>query len=304
MTAALMSASPPARAEGVTIVHAQQTSATSGDEFQLRDNADPTGLEQILADPGNLTLLWIAQTALRDGQIELGKQNVEHKHQAVESLFATIREAIREAEKAAKNKGLFGELCDKFGVAGQVAVAVVAIASVVSTGGASLIAIAALAGTLLSMGAKPLAEVLGGGETLENVFRYTGMGLSVLAGGVGFLQSVGIVGTQATAQASAVLKEVCRAVTMVGSGVQAGATAAQGVTGCVRDSYASDELDALADEQDARTTRAGQLEDIELLVEFLKQVDKSFSASRATLTETMNLQAESDWILVNLGVRA
>lgn len=304
MTSAVMHGTFPVRAEGVAIIHAPQSSSASVDELQLRDNADPSGLNQILGEPSSLGLLWLLQTAVRDGQIDLGKQDVEQRHQSVEALFAKVQEAIRKAHDAAENKGFFGELCDKFGVVGQVAVVVAAVASVVATGGASAIAIAALAGTLLSMGAKPLAEAFGGGETLAQVFQYTGIGISVLAGGAGLVQGLGTAGAQATTQGATVLKDMCRGVSVVATGAQGGASAVQGVTGYMRDSYAADELDARADELDARTTRSGMLEEIDRAIEFMRQVEQSFTASQSNLAEAMNVESESQLTLINLGARA
>lgn len=275
------------------------------DDMMLREGADPAALAELLKNSDNMTLLYAIQILTRDGQIELGKEGVKSKKEEVELLFAKIEEAIKKAQEAAEKKGFFGELFDKFGAIGKVAVLVAAVASVVATGGVSLIAIAALAGTLMSTFSKDLAKLAGGSELAEKIFRYGGMGLSIAAGGAGLAQGLAAGGgAAANAATQSALPKVAGGVAQGATCVQAGATAAQAGTGYARDQYAADEVDARADETQGRAERSAAMGQMDQFIEFMKEVEKSFTGAKETLVKAMDSEAASDLTLATMGVRA
>ncbi|HEU4405472.1 MAG TPA: hypothetical protein VFS43_09300 [Polyangiaceae bacterium] len=253
----------------------------------------------------DLSLLYAIQILMRDGQIELGKEEVQLKKEQVEEMFQKVQEAIQKAQEAAEKKGFFGELFDQFGAIAKIAVVVAAVASVVVTGGASLIAIAALAGTLLSSFSKELAQLAGGSDLAEKIFRYGGMGLSLAAGGAGVLQSFGVIGgSAANAAGQTALQKFAALAGKAATYTQAGATAAQAGTGYARDQYAADELGARADERQGRAERAAAMKQMEQFVEFLQEVEKSFTRAKKSLAEAIDNEAASDLTLATMGVRA
>lgn len=253
--------------------------------------------QEILAKATSTNLLYAMQVALQQSQQDLGRESILNKKAVVETERHIIQQAMERAAHEAQEKAGWAKWTGVLSTIVKIAAVAGAAASVVASGGLSAPVLLGLAGTVMSVMAKPIADATGGGKTLESALMYGGAALSLGAGGYGALVGNAAKATGTAAQLAGVASKA--------AGVVGGAaTAGTGVTSAREAHHAARELDARADETAARAQKKQTLKEIDQLIEVLKEVEKSFGKAKATLAKAMDSESASALTLATMGVKA
>jgi hypothetical protein len=250
---------------------------------------------KVLASSSPTTMIQALQIFSRDLQKDTTEGAILGKKQQVEEARKQIQEALERAQREAGEKASMGRWTGVLSTVAKVAAVAAAVSSVVLTGGVSAPLLIGLAGTLLSVTARPLAGAVGGGEGLQNALRYGGAGVSVLAGGAGLFTGA----SAATGSAAAVAQLGSKLGTVVGGA----ATAGSGYTSFQAGMHGAKMTEAQADEKQHRAEQKQMLRQVEQLIEVLQEVEQSFQRSAATMQKTKASEAASGLALA-AGVRA
>lgn len=249
------------------------------------------------ATPG--TMIEALQIFSRDLQRGAGTEAILNKKNDVDATRVRIDIAVARAAHEAEERAEKQERIDTLLTVAKVAAIVVAVASVVVTWGASTPAVIALVGTLISTFGSDINEAAGGNDLSEKILVYGGAALSIVGGGAGiFMSAAAATSTGATA-AQTVAAHVSKAAAVVGAGAT-GAAAYQRYQAGV---HASNETDARADEAALRAQRQKMLREVDLMIDVLKQVEKSFNASMTALASARENEAASN-LTLSAGIRA
>ncbi len=250
---------------------------------------------KVLATSSPTTMIQALQIFARDLQKDTAEGAILGKKQQVEEARKQIQEALDRAQREAGEKASMGRWTGVLSTVAKVAAVAAAVSSVVLTGGVSAPLLIGLAGTLLSVTARPLAGAVGGGEGLQNALRYGGAGASVLAGGAGLVWGA----SAATGAAATVAQASGKLATLVGGA----ATAGSGYTSYQAGVHGAKATEAQADEKEIRAEQRQMLRQVEGLIEMLQEVEQSFQRSSATVQKAKASEAASGLALA-AGVRA
>jgi hypothetical protein len=246
----------------------------------------------------NLDLLFALQIYAREAQRDLGEAGIVQKHSAADSAREQMKKAAEKAREEAEKKAGWGGILSKLQTVAQVAAIVAAGASLVASGGMSAPVVLGLAGTLLSISAKPVGDAVGS-EALEKGMFYGGVGLGAAGCAVGGLQlAAGC--TQAASSGLQAGHVVAKVATLAG----AGATTASGYASYRVGRHASLELDARADETEHRAKRNFAMRELDAVIEQLKAAEASFKRALTSLGKAQEQHAESALTLATLGGRS
>jgi hypothetical protein len=181
----------------------------------------------------------------------LGHAEVERNREAVKTFRKKEAQAAAEQQKAERESHGFWAKLKKFaGTVAKITAVVAAVAGSVFTGGASLVAVAAIVAVGLSAGATVVRETHMFGKLSDKIglgMEIAGAVIGVAAGGAGALQTA-----QVANQATTVAKVTASSAEVVG----ATATATGAVAGGVVAGYQHDADIAAANGEDARCTSA------------------------------------------------
>jgi hypothetical protein len=249
---------------------------------------------KILAEASPTTMIQALQIFARDLQRDSSESAILEKKQAVEEARKQVQEAMDRAQREANEQSTWGRYTETLGTIAKVAAVTAAVASIALTGGVSAPLLIGLAGTLLSVLAKPISQAVGGGEKMEKALTYGGAAMSLAAGGAGLFSSgAAATGTVATAGHA------------VSAGAQATggtATAASGYTGYKAGEHGARATEARADEAQAKAVQKQMLREVEQLIELLQEVEKSFTKSIAAVQSARDSEAAANLVLA-AGVR-
>ncbi|HMJ12764.1 MAG TPA: hypothetical protein VK524_15185 [Polyangiaceae bacterium] len=269
-----------------------------------REDVPPNALNPGLlsAASSNMDLLFALQVYARDARRDLAEASVTQKRTAAESARQEMREAIKKAREEAEKKAGWGGILSKLTTVAQVAGVVAAAASLAASGGMSAPLVLGLAGTLLSLSAKPVGEAVGS-EALEKGMFYAGAGLGLAGCAVGGVQLAAGCGKAAGNGASAATS-VFRGFAKAGTIVAGSAGAASGYAQYRVGLQAARELEARAEEKKHKAVSTSLMREMNDFIEQLKDAEASFNRALKALTKAQEQQGESNLTLVTLGVRS
>jgi hypothetical protein len=273
-------ASPLARREGAP--------ALSADEF--RKSAAPS-----------LSLLYELQIYARETQRYQGEAAILGKRDAIELARHKLEQAVEKAKEEAEKKAGWGGIFDKLTAVAKVAALVASAASLIATGGMSAPLALGLAGTVMSMSAKPIGK-LAGSEALEKGLLYGGAVVSLCGAGVGAWQAF-----TGTAQASGSAFGAASTFSAISKGatITSGlASAGSGYALYQAGRHGALELEARADEKETLAMRRMAMRQLDELIELLKESLGSFNKRLDSLGKSMNEDAACKLTLARLGGRA
>jgi hypothetical protein len=287
------------------------------DPFARRDTtgSSPETERRLLEAAGPENLMEALEVFARDRQLESGLSAIQTKKQSMENARKAAEAALRKAAQAGKKRGFWGNVATKLATVAKVAAAAGAIASVVATGGASTLAVVALAGTLVSAYSKEICEATGAGKDWQTGLAIGGALVSVGAG-IGSAIAAGSQAAQA-AQATAKATEAATKTTTLGSkiaevaapvakGAQVTAvvgTATSAGAALVSAHYAKEESFAFADEKELRAKRKAMQSEMEQMMELMKEFQKSHASCLETLSAARTEQAQAS-LTLHAGIRA
>ncbi|MCS6900697.1 MAG: hypothetical protein RMJ98_13780 [Myxococcales bacterium] len=247
-----------------------------------------------LAEASPTTMIQALQIFARDLQRDSSESAILRKKQAVEEAKKQIQEAMNRAQQEANEKSTWGRRTEVLGTIAKAAAVTAAVASIALTGGVSAPLLIGLAGTLLSVTARPVNQALGGGEKLEKALTYGGAAMSLTAGGAGlFCSSAAATGAVATAG---------HAVSAGAHAIGGAATAASGYTGYKAGEHGARATEARADEKQTTAIRQQLLREVEQLIAMLQEVEQSFTKSIAVVQSARDSEAAANLTLA-AGVR-
>jgi hypothetical protein len=293
--------SPPA----VPFTH---PSGPIGCPLARRDTDTRLTAEQITnQSEGGMTLLFRLQIIARDSQRQESIGAIVIKRNDVklarQKLQEAIKRALEEAEKKASWAGTLGKLSTLAKVAGIVAGA----AAIVASGGTlTAPVVIGLSGTLLSVSAKPVADAVGGGETMEKVLSYSGAGLSLVGGAWGAINALtgGVQAGCSTAQATSSFARTARVVAL-GANIGGGVANTVSAYALYQTGYhGSLEMEARADQTTIRARQRIFQREIEDLLQSIKGAEESFKRASTALIKAIDSGAASGLAIANLGGRS
>lgn len=250
---------------------------------------------QMLDGAGATTLIYTLQVYAREAQMHQGQENILSKKAQVEGNRKVIQEAVERAQREAEKKSDWGGVLGTLTTVAKVAGVVAAAASVVASGGLTGPVALGLAGTLMSVMAKPAAEKLGLGETGEKALMYGGMGLSLAGGGWSALSK----GASEASTAANVARTVAKGANITSGG----ATAASGYAAYQQGKHAGLEKEARADETAARAQQRYLMRQVDELITVLKEIDKSTTRGKQALSSAMESEAASKMAVAAGGIK-
>ncbi len=209
-----------------------------------------------------------------------------------------MRNAARKAREEAEKKASWGGILSKLQTVAQVAAIVAAGASLVASGGMSAPVVLGLAGTLLSLSAKPVGDAVDS-PALEKGMFYAGAGLGLAGCAVGGVQLATGCGQVAGTGLQAG-HTVAKIATVVGGG----ATTASGYATYRVGRHASLERYARADETEHRAKRNFAMRELDAVIEQLKDAEASFRRALTALGKAQEQHAQSALTLATLGGRS
>lgn len=217
------------------------------------------------------------------------------------------REAQERAKEAEEKSGFWADIASVAGTVATVAAVVAAAASVVCTGGASAVAILALAGTLLSASSPLVAKYAG--EDAGKVAFYGGLAMSVGAAGYGALgkaaatEAAKVAAAQAT-KAAATRAAVAAGTTVAARTAEGGARIAEGYARYREGGCRADEEHARADQLEARAAITRTQNDVEDIVALLSELEQSVTRAMHTIMAIgRDQEAVQQTITKNVGRR-
>lgn len=275
------------RGHGVSGIDRRLDSATNEQAADLLRCATPS------------TMIEALQILGRDLQKSEGTEAILNKKKHVEATRVRVEIAVARAAHEAEEKAESQSITDTLQTVAKVAAVAGAVASVVATGGASAPALIALSGTLVSTFAKDINKAAGGNELSANILTYGGAGLSLVGGGAALLAS----GTTTATATTSVVGKAASIATKAAAVVGATATGASAYTGYQAGLHGANETHALADEKSLRAQRKQMMREVELLIDTLKEVQKSFNTSLSALASARENEAASN-LTLSAGIRA
>ncbi len=257
----------------------QGTARTSSALTQVRSNANEA-VSAVLSGPpplvgGMETILARMEIDRRRSGADTAASTVHAGEAKHDTELREAREAEARAEEASKHGGFWGSLAHDFAVVAEVAGVVAAVGSVVATGGASAPAIIALSGVALSA-SSPLVTKVTGSEKLGAAAMWTGLGLSLAAGG--YTLFAGGLSNPTVSKTAATLTSWTIA-------AQGSATVVSGGATIVQKRYEGDVADEQANAL-AMTGRAKRTQqEVEDAIEKLKELEASVQRAIMAITQ-------------------
>lgn len=246
----------------------------------------------------NMDLLFAMQIVARDAQRDLADAGITKKRADVSSAREQMKKAAEKAREEAEKKASWGGILSKLQTVAQVAAIVAAGASLVASGGMSAPVVLGLAGTLLSISAKPVGDAVGS-EALEQGMFYAGAGLGLAGCGVGAVQLA-----TGCAQVAGTGLQAGHAVAKVATLVGGAATTASGYATYKVGRHESLETEARADETEQRAKRNAALRELDHFIQQLKDAEASFRRALTSLGKAQEQHAQSALTLATLGGRS
>lgn len=250
------------------------------------------------AASSSMDLLFAFQIVARDAQRDLGEAGIFQKENNANAARYEMKKAAEKAREEAEKKAGWGGILSKLQSVAQVAAIVAAGASLVATGGMSAPVVLGLAGTLLSISAKPVGEAVGS-EALTKGMFYAGAGISALACGVGGYQLLAGCGQTAIGGLKAA-HSVAKIATLTGGA----ATTASGYATYKVGQHESLETAARADETEHRAKRMAAMRELDQVIDQLKAAEASFKRALTSLGKAQEQHAQSALTLATLGGRS
>jgi hypothetical protein len=276
-----------------------QKKTPSSHPLTPREGAAPAGDQSVLSVAStNMDLLFALQIVARDAQRDLGEAGMTKKRADADAAREQMKKAMEKAREEAEKKAGWGGILGKLQTVAQIAGIVAAVASVAVSGGLSAPVVLGLAGTLLSVSAKPVGEAVGS-EALTKGMFYAGAGLGLLGCGVGVAQLALGCG-QTVGTGAAALNAVAKGATFVGGA----ATTASGYATYEVGRHDSLELEARADEKEHRARRTAHMREFDQFVQQLKDAEASFRRALTSLGKAQDQAAQSALTLATLGGRS
>lgn len=260
---------------------------------EVAGSADVTS--RLLAQSSPTLMIQAMQVFSRDMQKDAGQNAILGKKSEIEQARQQIQEAMDRAQKEATEKGKWGGVTSALMTVAKVAAVAAAVSSIVVTGGVSAPLLLGLAGTLVSVMAKPASKAFGGGETMEKVMLWGGAGLSVAAGGAALFSS-------AAPTASGLAAAIGTRSLQVSTAVGGGATSVSGYTSYKAGEAGAKMIEAQADQKSIRAEQKKMLGQMEQLIGMLQELEQSFSKSMSTVQSARESEAASGLTLA-AGVR-
>lgn len=254
---------------------------------------------ELLAGASTSNLIYALQVFSRKAQMDAGESAILNKKQQIDTARQQVAEAVERAQREAEESAGWNKWTGMLTSVAKIAAVTAAAASIVASGGLAAPAVIGLAGTLMSVFAKPIANVVGGGEKTENALRYGGAGVSLVAGGWGFFAGAGGASNAASTTAT-----VARGVTKGAMLAGGSATVASGGTIYQSGKHAALETHARADEAGAQAQQKQMLRQLDGLIETLKEIDKSFTKAKTSIVKAMESEAAANLTLTLGGVKA
>lgn len=197
---------------------------------------------------------------------------------------ARAREALAQAKEHHEKSGFWGKLGSTLSTVAVVAGVVAAAASVVCTGGASTPAILALAGTLLSASSPLVADVAG--EDAGRVAMWGGVALSL--GGAGWSACSKTAVAEGAQLAGSSTRTVAAGTQVAAKTTEGGARIAEGYSK-VREKREDAKVErSQADAMEARAAVRRSQDQVESLVECLRDLDASVTRAMQTIAQMSN----------------
>lgn len=200
----------------------------------------------------------------------LGRAEVDRNGEAVKTFRKKEAQALAEQQKTERDsRGFWAKLKKFAGTVAKIAAVVAAVAGSVFTGGASLVAVAAIVAVGLSAGATVVRETQMFGKLSDKIglgMEITGAVIGVAAGGAGALQTA-----QVANQATTIAKATASSAEVVGAAATATGAAAGGVVA----GYQHDADIAAANGEDARGRMQIKEGERQAVIDWLAQVSKA-----------------------------
>ncbi len=249
------------------------------------NHAPATDLGSILDVTSILFAVQLQQQHAQETQHEVAiRAHASEVQQALEQARRAAEEARAQAEESSK----WGNLASAAKMVASVAAVAAGVAGAVGTGGLSVAGSLALAGALLSVSAKPIAQAFGGGDKEAFLIGLAGAGVGLGAGAAGLLWG----------GATALTFTGARTGQAVAYGVESAATGVEGY-GDIRAGIArADGTRAEADGIEARAHQRITQRELESLIEGLQELGKSFARAKDTLLDNQRQIGQTNHVLI------
>jgi hypothetical protein len=260
------------------------TLSTSEDESLASAHEQTIELGDII----NLTnILFAVQNGQQESQASEQEAAIRAQAQQIRLAMDRVREAAEQARESAEKSSLWGDIASTAKVVAAVATVVAGVAGAIASGGLSVVGTLAIAGALISIGSKPIAEAVADGDKTAEMLIGIGGGALALGGGLATASAGAQAASSAGAGASA-LRSVASSVRIAACVVQAAALGVEGYAGARAGSAQADGIDAQADGIDARAHQRISQEQLDELIRALKDLDESFARAKSSLLEAQN----------------
>ena len=245
-----------------------------------------------------LSLLFAMQCSQQNGQTTDQESAIRDKATQIKDAIQAARQAAEQAREAAEDKSFWDDLCSVAETITTGAAIVASAASCVASGGLTAPAVIALAGTLLSAEAAPIANALGGGEDLATGLAIAGGALSI-GGGAGAALGIGAVSSDAAVSSG--VKSAAQALRGASVVVHAGATGVTAYATYRSGSAEGDRLDAEGSGLQSRAQERAAQRELSGLVDALKTLDKSFHSTKGALISAQKDLSDSQMAALTVG---